>query len=208
MSDRRTNRRRSRKYLLGALAAGLLMRVSGEPSFSFVFETAPFASAHASNIVELRNGDLLATWFGGSAEGKADVAIWASRRSGNRWSVPYELAREPEIACYNPVVFYAKNGRLWFYYKFGPHPTSWAAARRWSDDDGRTWSGVEHLPAGLYGPIRAKPLVLADGTIVSGTSVESYRTWAAWIERSTDNGQSWKRIGPITVPHSASSAGE
>jgi predicted neuraminidase len=59
---------------------------------------------------------------------------------------------------------------------------------------------VEHLPAGIYGPIRAKPLVLEDGTIVSGSSVESYRSWAAWIERSTDGGNTFSRIGPITVP--------
>ena len=72
--------------------------------------------------------------------------------------------------------------------------------RRYSIDDGKTWSATEHLPAGLYGPIRAKPLVMTDGTIVSGTSVESYHTWAAWIERSSDNGETWRRIGPITVP--------
>ena len=55
------------------------------------------------------------------------------------------------------------------------------------------------LPAGVYGPIRAKPLVLADGTIVSGSSVESYRSWSAWVERSTDGGVSWTRTGPITL---------
>jgi len=35
-----------------------------------------------------------------------------------------------------------------------------------------------------YSPVRAKPAVLEDGTIVSGTSVETYRSWACWIERS------------------------
>src|SRR6266852_3870966 len=58
----------------------------------------------------------------------------------------------------------------------------------------------DHLPAGLLGPIKDKPLVLHDGTIVSGTSVESYSSWAAWIDRSTDNGKTWTKIGPITVP--------
>jgi predicted neuraminidase len=171
-----------------------------QPESEFIFAEAPFASAHASTIVELRNGDLLSAWFGGTAEGKPDVAIWGSQKTAGTWSRPEVLVREPNIAAYNPVLFYTSDGRLWLYYKFGLHPSSWNAGRRWSDDDGKTWSPVEHLPAGLYGPIRAKPLVLADGTVVSGSSVESYHSWACWIERSTDNGRTWKRIGPITVP--------
>lgn len=166
----------------------------------FIYSSAPFASAHASTVVELRNGDVLSAWFGGSAEGHSDVAIWSSRRSESGWSAPVELAREPDVACYNPVPFYARNGRLWLYYKFGPRPSDWTAARRFSDDNGKTWSAVEHLAAGIYGPIRAKPLVRQDGVIVSGSSVESYHSWAAWIERSADNGETWRRIGPITVP--------
>ncbi len=175
------------------------------PPAEFIFTDAPFASAHASNIVELRNHDLIASWFGGSAEGKPDVAIWMSRRSGGHWSAPAELVREPNIACYNPVMFHSADGRLWFYYKFGPQPASWSAGRRFSDDEGATWSNVEHLPAGLYGPIRAKPLVLSNGVIVSGTSVESYNSWSAWIERSSDNGKSWTRIGPIMPTTQATS---
>jgi predicted neuraminidase len=173
--------------------------VHAAPAAEFIFTSAPFASCHASTVVELRNGDLMAAWFGGTAEGSPDVAIWGSRRSGGTWSAPVELAREPAIAAYNPVLFYTKDARLWLYYKFGPHPDNWTAAREWSANDGKTWSPVEHLPAGLYGPIRAKPLIMADGTVVSGTSVESYRSWACWIERSTDNGRTWKKSGPITV---------
>jgi predicted neuraminidase len=178
----------------------LLSLFSATPQGTFIFDTAPFASCHASTVVELRNGDLLAAWFGGSAEGHPDVAIWSSRFSQGHWSPPAVLAREPDIATYNPVFFYTHDGRLWFYYKFGPHPDDWAAGRRWSLDNGETWSPTEHLPAGLYGPIRAKPLILTDGTVVSGTSVEAYGTWACWIERSVDNGKTFRRIGPIAAP--------
>jgi predicted neuraminidase len=44
--------------------------------------------------------------------------------------------------------------------------------------------------------------VMANGTIVSGSSVEGEK-WAAWVERSTDNGRTWTKFGPITLPESA-----
>jgi predicted neuraminidase len=169
-------------------------------SKEFLFTSAPFASAHASTIVQLHNGDLLATWFGGTHENAPDVAIWGSRRTAGHWSAPFLLVREPNIACWNPVLFHSADGKLWLYYKFGPSARTWTGARLLSNDDGKTWSQPEHLPAGLLGPIKDKPLVLPDSTIVSGTSVESYSSWAAWIDRSTDNGKTWQKIGPIIVP--------
>lgn len=165
-----------------------------------IAETMPVPSVHASTILELKNGDLLSAWFGGTREGAPDVAIWMARRTASGWSKPVEAVREPNIAAYNPVLFHTADGVLWLYYKFGPSPGSWTAGRKFSRDEGVTWSPAEHLPAGLYGPIRAKPLLLPDGTILSGTSVESYSSWACWIERSTDNGKTWTRIGPIPAP--------
>ncbi len=180
-------------WLLFAFAACGAVKVQRE----FVFDTAPFASCHAATLVELEDGALLAAWFGGAHEGAPDVAIWGAKKSAAGWSKPFELAREPHIATYNPVLFFSKDRTLWLYYKFGPSPSEWTGARRWSYDNGATWSPIEHLPAGLYGPIKDKPLVLADGTIVSGVSVESYRSWACWVERSTDNGRTWTKHGPI-----------
>jgi hypothetical protein len=97
------------------------------------------------------------------------------------------------------VLFHSGDGRLWLYYKYGPAPSNWVAARRFSLDEGRTWSPVERLPAGLLGPIRAKPLLLDNGVIVSGTSIEASHAWSIWIERSTDNGVIWSTIGPIPL---------
>ena len=166
----------------------------------FATGSTSFPASHASTAVELQGGDVMSAWFGGTAEGKPDVAIWSARRSATGWEKPTELVREPGTPCYNPVLFHTKDGRLWMYYKFGPSPATWSAGRIFSTDEGRTWSAVEHLPAGLLGPIRAKPLVLANGTIVSGSSIESYRAWAVWIERSTNNGDTWAKIGPIVPP--------
>ena len=163
----------------------------------FIFVGAPFKSCHASTIVELRNRELLAAWFGGTAEGNSDVAIWASRRTSSGWSAPFQLVREPNTPTWNPVLFHSKDGLLWLYYKFGAGPSTWKASRISSTDDGKTWSQPERLPDGILGPIKDKPLVLDDGTIVSGSSVETPKAWEVWIERSTNNGVTWTRSGPI-----------
>ena len=59
-------------------------------SSSILFEAAPFESAHASTIVETREG-LVAAWFGGTREGAADVGIWLSRHVRGEWTRPLEL---------------------------------------------------------------------------------------------------------------------
>jgi predicted neuraminidase len=154
---------------------------------------------HASTLVELRNGDVLVAWFGGTREGNPDVAIYGARLHGGVWSAPGELARAPHIPCWNPVLFHDGKGVLWLYFKVGSSPSTWTGMRKHSEDEGLNWSEAEPLPAGVLGPIKDKPLVLADGTIVSGSSVEAGK-WTAWIERSRDGGRSWTKAGPITIP--------
>lgn len=193
----------NRKVTILLAHLSLMSSMTVAQKSEFIFEKAPFASCHASTIVELRNGDLLAAWFGGRWEGSRDVAIWGSRRSGGQWSAPVVLAQERNTPTWNPVLFHTNDGRLWFYYKFGEGPRTWNAARMWSDDEGKSWSASERLPAGIYGPIRTKPLVLKDGTVVSGSSIEDDHAWNVWIERSSDNGKTWKKVGPITVPRHA-----
>lgn len=187
--------------IVSALAIWLGLSVArGEMRSEFVFTQAPFLSCHASTLVEVDGGDILSAWFGGTREGNPDVGIWTSRRSDGKWSEPVEVAQEPEVACYNPVLFRNPDGEVWLSYKFGPSPQTWTGALRTSPDEGRTWSPVRYLPAGLYGPIKNKPLILSDGTILAGTSVESHRAWTCWVERSEDNGKTWTRHGPIVRP--------
>jgi predicted neuraminidase len=71
---------------------------------------------------------------------------------------------------------------------------------RRSTDGGKSWRDPEQLTAGILGPIKNKPIQLADETILAGTSVESYKAWACWVERSKDDGATWSRFGPIAVP--------
>jgi predicted neuraminidase len=200
------------RFILTLTYAALILPsallAQSRPSGEFIFQpgSTSFPECHASTIVALKGGDLMAAWFGGTKEGAPDVAIWGSRRSNGKWSTPVELEREKDFPSWNPVLFHTRDGRLWLYYKVGPSPSQWGAGRMFSDNDGRTWSKEERLPAGLLGPIRAKPLVLDDGTIVSGSSVEAHETWAVWVERSTDSGKTWAKIGPITVSREVDAA--
>jgi len=177
----------------------------------FVFTEAPFASAHASTIAETPARTLLAAWFGGSGEGRDDVEIQLSRKAaGESWSAPRPVTSAPDIPVWNPVLFQDAD-TTWLFFKIGPSPREWVGAYIRSGDDGRTWSAVTYLPAGLTGPVRTKPLALPDGTWLAGSSVEAgyrggtpagapYRGWAAWVERSGDRGRTWSKHGPVTVP--------
>jgi predicted neuraminidase len=166
----------------------------------FIFEKAPFASCHASTVVEVEPGRLLAAWFGGMREGANDVKIWLARFDGKAWSEPEVAADEPGFPCWNPVLFLSRSKTLFLFYKAGPSPSNWSGFFRRSTDSGKTWDKVEQLPAGLLGPIKNKPIQRADGTILAGSSVESHRAWTCWLERSTDDGKTWRRFGPIAVP--------
>ena len=163
----------------------------------FLWEEAPFPRAHASTLVEAPDGSLVAAWFGGSGEGREDVGIWSSRRPpGGDWSWPVELYKEPGQPAWNPVLF--RTGEtIRLYFKIGPSPRAWSGAYMQSTTSGERWSDPVWLPAGMLGPVRAKPITLASGEILAGTSLESYRTWSSWMEISADGGETWSKHGPI-----------
>jgi predicted neuraminidase len=170
----------------------------------FVFESAPFASAHASTIVDTRDG-LVTAWFGGTREGAPDVGIWVSRHVDGRWTPPVEVANgaAPDgtrVPCWNPVLFDTPDRGLLLFYKVGPSPQTWWGMLRTSADRGRTWSDARRLPDGILGPIKNKPVRLADRTIVAGSSTESPERPSGWrvhFERSTDGGDTWTATPPL-----------
>jgi len=166
----------------------------------FIFEKAPFPSCHASTLVELEPGQLFAAWFGGKDEGAIDVQIWASHFDGKTWSEPAVIATEPGQPCWNPVLFKSAKGTLHFWYKAGPSPERWTGFVRTSADGAKTWTKPEMMPAGFWGPVRAKPIQLANGTVLAGTSVESHRNWTPFVDRSGNDGKTWTRSNAFHMP--------
>lgn len=169
----------------------------------FLFDRAPFASAHASTIAETPAG-LIAAWFGGPREGHAEVGIWLAREEGGRWSEPLEAAtgvdhRGRRQPCWNPVLCQPKAGPLLLFYKVGPSPRRWWGMLRRSADHGRTWAAPERLPKGILGPIRNKPVELEGGGLLCPSSTE-HRGWRCHLEWTPDLGTTWQRLATIAAP--------
>ncbi len=149
----------------------------------FVFERAPFASAHASTIA-LTPAGLVGAWFGGPHEGDPEVAIWLARELDGRWQEPALVAAGSDRAgrrqpCWNPVLWQARaGGPLLLFYKVGPSPRAWWGMLTGSGDDGRSWSPPERLPDGILGPIKNKPVEL------SALSLEHRASWLALPPRA------------------------
>jgi predicted neuraminidase len=167
----------------------------------FIYETAPFPSCHASTIVETKSG-LVAAWFGGTAERNPDVCIYVSRNENGHWTAPVEVANGVGFAtnrfpCWNPVLFQPRTGPLLLFYKVGPSPALWWGMMTVSGDDGKTWSKPQRLPDGILGPIKNKPVQLANGDVLCASSMEGTGGWRVHFERTGDLGRTWQATGPV-----------
>lgn len=174
-------------------------------SRQFIYERAPFPECHASTIVETPEG-LVAAWFGGTEEKHPDVGIWTSRFRDGVWSAPVEVAngiqhtfvdgkvhRHP---TWNPVLFQYPNGPLALFWKCGPDPASWWGVMSLSTDHGVTWTQPCRLPEHIDGPVRNKPILLSDGTLLCGSSTE-FDGWRVHFEKTADFGRTWQRTPAI-----------
>jgi predicted neuraminidase len=150
-------------------------------------------SAHASTLVALGGGELLAIWWAGSRESAADVAIYASRRveggagagdaalpgsAPGTWSAARRIVERHELAAQlgfgvrrlgNPVAWAAPDGRIHLY-AVATGPGGWAAARiahLISADRGQTFKAQRMLPLSplfnLSVLVRNPAVALADG---------------------------------------------
>ena len=174
----------------------------------FIYETASFPSCHASTIVEPKGGGLVAAWFGGTHEKHPDVGIWVSRMEGGAWTVPVEVTNGIQYRkadgtvlrhpTWNPVLFQPNNGPLMLFYKAGPDPQTWWGMLTTSTDGGKTWEQPRRLPEGIFGPIKNKPVQLANGDILCPLAMRPMRSRASGP--STSNAHvTWGELGNVRI---------
>lgn len=169
----------------------------------------PTPQCHASTIVETPGG-LVAAWFGGTHENNPDVGIWVSRHGRDGWTDPVRVAdgsegESQEYACWNPVLYQSPSGPLMLFYKAGLDPRRWWGMLITSADGGETWDEPRRLghddalPEAnrqLLGPVKNKPVLLKDGTLLCPSSTEN-DGWRVHFEATEDGGKTWRVIGPI-----------
>ncbi len=211
------------KYLFLCLTAALVFSCKEKPEKSteemeindsaivteeFIYEIkdALTPECHASTV-EVSNGIVVASWFGGTEEKNDDVGIWVSRKVNGSWSTPIEVVNgvqdeNTRYPCWNPVLFKPKGQPLQLYYKVGPSPQEWWGLYMTSEDDGKTWSEPIHLPKNILGPIKNQPVQLANGDILSPSSTESLSgDWKIHLETSSDMGKTWTKSESLNNPN-------
>lgn len=179
------------------------------PRSEHVFgDTRPFAACHAATLVALPGDRFLVAWFGGTRESAGDVAIWGAFREGppdtgsrpspgEGWSQPRRLARVQEAPHWNPVLFdLGGDGReLVLQWKVGQSIRRWETWRQRSRDGGASWQEAAPLvpgDRGGRGAVRTKPIRLASGDWLAGASLERWRRWDVFFDRSPNGWADWE----------------
>ena len=177
-----------------------------------------FAQCHASTLVAVPDGRLLVAWFGGTRESHSDVGIWAAERDayaaesvdrpasapGTNWSAPRLIAKVSHKAHWNPVLFaLAASGQdLVLHFKVGARIRDWETWAQRSTDAGKSWSTPTPLvpgDRGGRGAVRNKPIRLASGSWIAGASIEGWRSWHSFIDRSPNGVDQWLASDRIEI---------
>ncbi len=158
-------------------------------------------SCHASTVLPLDDGSVIAAWFGGSSESDDDVKILTSvRGTDGKWGEPIRVSADPNVAHWNPVLFQNDDGTITLYFKVGKDTEYWKTYYSVSTD-GKNWAAPRELVpgdnSGGRGPVKNKPIRLKNGTILAPGSTELGGKYRCFVDMSTDNGKTWNRTPEI-----------
>lgn len=181
--------------------------MSSKP-FYLAQEIFPFLpdhpSCHASTIVSLPDGDLLAAFYAGSVEKAPDVAILLSRYQAQdaSWSLPRVVVDVPDKSVGNPVLFLDPSGVLWLYYLVMQGHKWYHCTVHYiqSIDYGATW-GPENVFREKPGWTSRNNLVLLDNGEILFPLCDNVEGCSIFVS-SPDGGQTWQELDKIVShPH-------
>ena len=172
----------------------------------FIFSADEITAAcHASTVLPLDDGNVLAALFGGAKEGDASVEIYISMRGTDGiWEKPRIVSENDGVPHWNPVLHLRQDGTILLFYKYGFQIDNWVTHVVSSKDGGQSWSQPSVLvpgdDSGGRGPVKNKCLRLSDGTLLAPSSTEQNRKWNAFIDRSEDDGVTWTKSPAMDRP--------
>ena len=156
----------------------------------FIYETAPFPSAHASTIVGNRGRTRRRVVRRHSRRGAGRRHLGLARSVDGAWTAPVEVATASSRTARGiPAGIRCCSSRKHADAVLQGRPGSAASGGAWCAPRataGETWSDAPRLPDGILGPIKNKPVRLADGTIISPSSTESAERRACGACTSSD----------------------
>lgn len=160
----------------------------------FIYEETAFPSCHATTVVQLSTGEMMAAFFGGTYEGHPDCCIWTSKYddSTQQWTEPTLLADGIYTAATRKAFDYDADFESLCHRDSIFEKTTWAAP-------------APHSGKPLISPLVRKPCYnpvlyrLNDGALVLDYKIGKWvQDWTGWEIRSYDNGQTWSRPRALT----------
>lgn len=169
----------------------------------FLYDHTYFPEAHASTIVEMKNGDLVAGYFGGTHERDPDVCIYVNikKKGSDTWSAPI-LAADGVLDLSDPRAKYAGLSGM------NEETTSAEAGpvkvlsekKGFLTYDYNTKTSRISLPKTLKRKSCWNPVLfeMPNGELwlffKIGTTVGD---WTGWLSKSKDGGKTWSDKEPL-----------
>lgn len=149
---------------------------------SFQMQATPTVAVHSATSVELKNGNILAMWYGGSREGHVDVALYSAEfnQREKTWSEPKKVLDRHDVAndlnryikkIGNPVLIKHPQGPIVLIY-VSVSLAGWATSQlnmALSYDDGQSWHASKRLVTSPF--INISTLVKNDAVIYQDGSI-------------------------------------
>lgn len=171
----------------------------------FIYDHSLYPETHSASLLELPDGTLLATYFGGTKERVPDVCIYTQRKEAGAdvWSRPV-LAADGVFARNSAYARIAGIDSTCVKAHFGPcrrHGIGWDEAKR---EIGMTWDealSFEGFAAdgeqrkACWNPVLCQ---MPDGEVWLFFKIgKNVRDWTGWLCKSRDGGRTWSDKEPL-----------